>query len=170
MAPAIEDAPPEPAPYSYPPLNLLDEPPAVSQTDTTRELRSNAELLENTLKSFGVQARIIDVSRGPAVTRYELQPAAGVKISKVTGLADDIALNLSASGVRIEAPIPGKPAIGIEVPNKVVSMVSIREMLDSPAFQNASSPLTIALGKDITGGVGYRQNAPCPHCRSHRQR
>ena len=163
VAPAIEDAPPEPAPYSYPPLNLLDEPPAVSQTDTTRELRSNAELLENTLKSFGVQARIIDVSRGPAVTRYELQPAAGVKISKVTGLADDIALNLSASGVRIEAPIPGKPAIGIEVPNKVVSMVSIREMLDSPAFQNASSPLTIALGKDITGGVAVGDIAKMPH-------
>ena len=162
VAPAIEDAPPEPAPYSYPPLNLLDEPPAVSQTDTTRELRSNAELLENTLKSFGVQARIIDVSRGPAVTRYELQPAAGVKISKVTGLADDIALNLSASGVRIEAPIPGKPAIGIEVPNKVVSMVSIREMLDSPAFQNASSPLTIALGKDITGGVAVGDIAKMP--------
>ena len=163
VAPAIEDVPPEPAPYSYPPLNLLDEPPAVSQTDTTRELRSNAELLENTLKSFGVQARIIDVSRGPAVTRYELQPAAGVKISKVTGLADDIALNLSASGVRIEAPIPGKPAIGIEVPNKVVSMVSIREMLDSPAFQNASSPLTIALGKDITGGVAVGDIAKMPH-------
>ena len=163
VAPAMEDAPPEPPPYSFPPMNLLDEPPAVSQTDTTRELRSNAELLENTLKSFGVQARIIDVSRGPAVTRYELQPAAGVKISKVTGLADDIALNLSATGVRIEAPIPGKPAIGIEVPNKVISMVSIREMLDSPAFQNAASPLTIALGKDITGGVAVGDIAKMPH-------
>ena len=164
VAPAMEEhREEEQVPYSFPPLNLLEEPPAVSQVDTTRELRSNAELLENTLKSFGVQARIIDVSRGPAVTRYELQPAAGVKISKVTGLADDIALNLSATGVRIEAPIPGKPAIGIEVPNKIVAMVSIREMLDSPTFQNAASPLTIALGKDITGGVAVGDIAKMPH-------
>ncbi len=166
VAPAMEDPAqkePEPPEYTFPPLNLLDEPPQVSQTDTTRELRSNAELLENTLKSFGVQARIIDVSRGPAVTRYELQPAAGVKISKVTNLADDIALNLSATGVRIEAPIPGKPAIGIEVPNKIVSTVGIKEMLDSPIFQNAASPLTIALGKDITGGVALGDIAKMPH-------
>ena len=164
VAPSMEDQPaPEPVEYTFPPLDLLEEPPEVSQTDATRELRSNAELLENTLKSFGVQARIIDVSRGPAVTRYELQPAAGVKISKVTNLADDIALNLSAAGVRIEAPIPGKPAIGIEVPNKVVSTVSIREMLDSPVFQNAASPLTIALGKDITGGVAVGDIAKMPH-------
>ncbi len=166
VAPAMEDPgqkEPEPPEYSFPPLNLLDDPPLVSQTDTTRELRSNAELLENTLKSFGVQARIINASRGPAVTRYELQPAAGVKISKVTNLADDIALNLSATGVRIEAPIPGKPAIGIEVPNKVVATVSIKEMLDSPAFQNAASPLTIALGKDITGNVALGDIGKMPH-------
>ena len=164
VAPAMAEEPPEEKPqYTFPPLNLLDEPRTASQQDTTRELKQNAELLENTLKSFGVQARIIDVSRGPAVTRYELQPAAGVKISRVTGLADDIALNLSAAGVRIEAPIPGKPAIGIEVPNKVISTVSIKEMLDSPAFQNAASPLTVALGKDITGGVAVADIAKMPH-------
>jgi DNA segregation ATPase FtsK/SpoIIIE-like protein len=163
VAPSMEESPQEKPQYTFPPLNLLDEPRSTSQQDTTRELRQNAELLENTLKSFGVQARIIDVSRGPAVTRYELQPAAGVKISRVTGLADDIALNLSAAGVRIEAPIPGKPAIGIEVPNKVISTVSIKEIIDSASFQNAGSPLTVALGKDITGGVAVADIAKMPH-------
>ena len=127
------------------------------------ELRSNAEKLVTTLQSFGVQTRIIDIARGPAVTRYELQPSAGVKISKITNLADDIALNLAASGVRIEAPIPNKPAVGIEVPNKVVSTVSIREIIDSPEFQQAKSPLAVALGRDIAGKVTIADLAKMPH-------
>ena len=127
------------------------------------ELRSNAEKLVSTLQSFGVQTRIIDIARGPAVTRYELQPSAGVKISKITNLADDIALNLAASGVRIEAPIPNKPAVGIEVPNKVVSTVSIREIIDSPEFQQAKSPLAVALGRDIAGKITVADLAKMPH-------
>ena len=97
----------------------------------THELQTYGQMLVDTLKSFGVQTKIVDISRGPAVTRYELQPAAGVKISKITNLADDIALNLAASGVRIEAPIPGKAAVGIEVPNKVVNVVKMRELVES---------------------------------------
>ncbi len=105
--------------YIFPPTDLLNEPQTLPQGDTTKELRANAERLVNTLRSFGVETRIIDISRGPAVTRYELQPSVGVKISKITNLADDIALNLAAGEVRLEAPIPNKAAVGIEVPNKV---------------------------------------------------
>ena len=112
--------------YSFPPITLLNEAPPAKNDDVTEELKANAQRLVDTLQSFGVQTRIIDICRGPAVTRYELQPSAGVKISKITGLADDIALNLAAAGVRIEAPIPNKPAVGIEVPNKVVTTVSLR--------------------------------------------
>ena len=101
--------------------------------------------------SFGVEATLLGTSRGPAVTRYELTPAAGVKISKITNLADDIALSLAAVGVRIEAPIPGKAAIGIEVPNKTVSTVYLRSILESDQFRRASSPLTFCLGRDIAG-------------------
>ena len=151
------------ADYRYPPISLLDRPKAVSEEDATTELQTNAELLVSTLKSFGVQTRIVDISRGPAVTRYELQPLAGVKISKITNLSDDIALNLAASGVRIEAPIPGKQAVGIEVPNKVVGMVKMRELVDSNAFSVAKSKLTVALGKDIAGSVTLADLAKMPH-------
>ena len=117
----------------------------------------------DTLRSFGVETRIIDISRGPAVTRYELQPSAGVKISRITNLADDIALNLAATGVRIEAPIPGKAAVGIEVPNQYTSTVVMREALDSTAFKQAKSKLTVALGKDIAGNVAVADLAKMPH-------
>lgn len=137
--------------YHYPPVSLLKIPTAGKNTDLTDELKANAELLVNTLKSFGVQTRVIDISRGPTVTRYELQPSAGVKISKITGLADDIALNLAAAGVRIEAPIPNKAAVGIEVPNRKTDIVTIREMIDSDTFRNANSKLSVALGRDISG-------------------
>ena len=100
----------------------------------TEELQTNGKLLVETLKSFGVQTKILDICRGPAVTRYELQPAAGVKISKITNLADDLAMNLAATGVRIEAPIPGKAAVGIEVPNKVKTIVRMREPGESNSF------------------------------------
>lgn len=153
---------PEP-PYITPPITILNEVEKPSEENLQEELRNNAEKLVNTLQSFGVQTRIIDIARGPAVTRYELQPSAGVKISKITNLADDIALNLAASGVRIEAPIPNKPAVGIEVPNKVVSTVSIREIIDSPEFAKAKSPLAVALGRDIAGKVTVADLAKMPH-------
>ncbi|MEG1777651.1 MAG: DNA translocase FtsK, partial [Angelakisella sp.] len=129
--------------YTYPPITLLKEGKKLPKGDTTKELKANADRLVDTLKSFGVQTRIVDISRGPAVTRYELQPSAGVKISRITNLADDIALNLAAAGVRIEAPIPNKAAIGIEVPNKIISIVPIREIVDSPEFSAAKSKLTV---------------------------
>lgn len=149
--------------YVFPPISLLKEQKRRLQDDNTEELKANAQRLVDTLKSFGVQTRIIDVAQGPAVTRYELQPSAGVKISKITSLADDIALNLAAAGVRIEAPIPNKPAVGIEVPNKHISMVSIREIIDSPEFVDAKTPLTMALGRDISGKVTVADIGKMPH-------
>lgn len=151
------------AAYAYPPISLLSEPKWRAGEDSTEELKANAQRLVDTLQSFGVQTRVIDIAKGPAVTRYELQPSAGVKISKITSLADDIALNLAAAGVRIEAPIPNKPAVGIEVPNKNVDMVQIREIIDSDEFRSAKSPLTIALGRDISGRVTIADAAKMPH-------
>ena len=104
--------------YHAPPVTMLAETKVLDESTQNEELQTNGHMLVETLKSFGVQTKIVDISRGPTVTRYELQPAAGVKISRITNLADDIAMNLAASGVRIEAPIPGKAAVGIEVPNK----------------------------------------------------
>src|SRR5699024_5325064 len=127
------------------------------------EMRRNADTLVNTLESFGVKTRVLDISRGPAVTRYELQPLAGVKISRITGLSDDIALNLATAGVRIEAPIPGKPAVGVEIPNKHRATVSLRSVLESPAFNQSRAPLTFALGKDITGNCQVGNLAKMPH-------
>ena len=150
--------------YNYPPITLLDEPAAKSsEEDAQNELKNKADTLVNTLKSFGVQTRIVDINRGPSVTRYELQPSAGVKISKITGLADDIALNLAATGVRIEAPIPGKAAVGIEVPNQVRDTVFFRELIESDEFQNAKSKLSIAVGRDIDGNVIVGDIAKMPH-------
>ncbi len=149
--------------YQFPPLSLLQASEAASQSDITMELQTNGQILVDTLKSFGVQTRILDISRGPAVTRYELQPAAGVKISKITNLSDDIAMNLAASGVRMEAPIPGKAAVGIEVPNKTVSIVRMRELIESDAFAAAPSKLTVALGRDISGQVTLTDLAKMPH-------
>ena len=161
---AVAKAEPEQKPvYSYPPINLLEEGKSKSGADISEELKSNAQRLVDTLKSFGVQTRVVDISRGPAVTRYELQPSAGVKISKITNLADDIALNLAAAGVRIEAPIPNKAAVGIEVPNKNVHVVTIREVIDSAVFENATSRLTVALGKDIAGNITVADLAKMPH-------
>lgn len=153
----------EPAEYVPPSVELLREPAAPPEDDISEELKANAARLVDTLKSFGVQTRIVDISRGPAVTRYELQPSAGVKISRITSLADDIALNLAAAGVRIEAPIPGKAAVGIEVPNKVVSMVAIREVIDSQEFGDAPSRLTVALGRDIAGNIALADLSKMPH-------
>lgn len=154
---------PEEKEYTFPPVNLLEEPKSVRGGNTQKELRANADLLVDTLRSFGVETRIVDISRGPAVTRYELQPSAGVKISRITNLADDIALNLAAGGVRIEAPIPNKAAIGIEVPNKDIAAVPIREIIDSTEFTGAKSRLSVALGKDISGRICLADLAKMPH-------
>ncbi len=155
--------PPEPPVYLLPPISLLREPAMTSEGVTADELRQNAQRLVDTLQSFGVQTRIIDISRGPAVTRYELQPSAGVKISKITNLADDIALNLASAGVRIEAPIPNKAAVGIEVPNRKVTPVTLREVIDAPEFTDAKSKVTVALGRDISGSLMLANIAKMPH-------
>ncbi len=158
----IEKAPQEKR-YKFPPLNLLKPSLSGDAKTLARELDETAEHLVATLKSFGVETRIVDISRGPTVTRYELQPCAGVKISKITGLADDIALSLAAAGVRIEAPIPNKAAVGIEVPNKASAIVGIREIIESPAFTASKSKLTVAMGKDIGGNVVVADIAKMPH-------
>ncbi len=149
--------------YELPPLDLLNLPQNFNSGDLENEQKRNGEKLISTLKSFGVETRIIGISKGPSVTRYEIQPAAGVKISKITNLADDIALNLAASGVRIEAPIPNKPAVGIEVPNKSRQSVTLREVIDQPPYKNAKSKLNVALGKDITGDFVYCDLVKMPH-------
>ncbi len=149
--------------YRYPPVSLLSEPAPENSKNITAELESTATLLVDTLRSFGVESRIINISRGPSVTRYELQPAAGVKISKITNLADDLALNLATAGVRIEAPIPNKPAVGIEVPNKNTSIVKIREIIDSQAFSGSKSKVSVALGRDISGEQRVTDIAKMPH-------
>lgn len=149
--------------YELPPLELLNLPQNFNSGDLESEQKRNGEKLISTLKSFGVETRIIGISKGPSVTRYEIQPAAGVKISKITNLADDIALNLAASGVRIEAPIPNKPAVGIEIPNKSRQSVTLREVIDQPPYKNAKSKLNVALGKDITGDFVYCDLVKMPH-------
>ena len=153
----------ESLPYVIPPTDLLKMRDSANEDDITEELRKNADILTNTLQSFGVSARVIDINRGPAVTRYELQPGAGVKVSKIAGLSDDLALNLAAKGVRIEAPIPGKAAVGVEVPNKNRDIVNIRELIESKEFQEAKSKLTVALGKDIVGNVVLADLKEMPH-------
>lgn len=149
--------------YKFPPLGLLKESKAQNAAALSAELDNTAAHLVETLRSFGVETRIVDISRGPTVTRYELQPSAGVKISKITNLADDIALNLATAGVRIEAPIPNKAAVGIEVPNKASAVVGVRGILESPAFTSAKSKLTVALGRDIGGNAVVTDIAKMPH-------
>lgn len=150
--------------YSYPPVDILKysdnaTPPEVAQ----REIEEKSQKLVETLETFGVKTRIIGIHRGPAVTRYELQPAAGVKVKQITNLADDIALNLAANGVRIEAPIPGKAAIGIEIPNVHRDSVSLRELIDSEEYRSAKGKLTFAVGKDIEGKIVIGDIASMPH-------
>ena len=149
--------------YSLPPIDCLREPDFSRDDDFALEMKTTAKKLVDTLKSFNVETTLIGVSRGPSVTRYELQPAPGVKISKITNLADDIALNLASSGVRIEAPIPNKSAVGIEVPNKFRATVTLREIISSSAFVKAKSKLNVALGKDISGTVVCTDLAKMPH-------
>ncbi len=162
VVPAIATAEAEPPPYVIPPVNLLTKSPRTTD-NSAEEINRGAALLEETLMSFGVSSKVINVCRGPAITRYELQPAAGVKISRIVNLSNDIALNMAAQGVRIEAPIPGKAAIGIEVPNAVISMVKLRDVLESPEFQKAEAPMSFCLGKDIAGKNIVADVAKMPH-------
>ena len=150
--------------YQLPPLDCLNPPKLSLGGGSEAELRDNAEKLIDVLQSFGVRTTLVDIARGPSVTRYELAPAAGVKLSKITGLADDIALNLAASGVRI-APIPGKTAVGIEVPNKDRDAVNLREVIESPEYKKGAqkSKLSVALGKDISGKICTMDIAKMPH-------
>lgn len=149
--------------YSFPPIDLLFESKNKPNSQDKKELLSNAKTLEDTLQSFNVDAKVVQVSRGPAVTRYELQPSPGVKVSRIVNLADDIALNLATSSVRIEAPIPGKAAVGIEVPNKEVVAVSLKEVIESNEFNEFSSRLAFALGKDISGKCTIGDISKMPH-------
>ena len=151
-----------PAEYHIPPLNLLQKGKAATG-DSSRELKETAMRLQQTLNTFGVKVTITDISQGPSVTRYELQPEQGVKVSKIVGLADDIKLNLAATDIRIEAPIPGKAAIGIEVPNKENMMVALRDLLESKEFQEFPSKLAFAVGKDIAGKTVVADIAKMPH-------
>ena len=149
--------------YQYPGIDLFEKAPEESDPNAQDELKANAQKLVDTLESFGVRTRVLDISRGPSVTRYEVQPMAGVKISRITSLADDIALNLAVADVRMEAPIPGKPAVGIEVPNHKKTPVYIRSVFESQAFLRMTSPLGIALGKDIAGVAQVADLCKMPH-------
>lgn len=149
--------------YVFPSIELLGQNPSSSSSVSKSQILENSQKLEETLKSFGVLAKVIEVSKGPTVTRYELSPGVGVKVSKISGLADDLALSLAASGIRIEAPIPGKSAVGIEVPNAESQPVYFRELIESDIFKNFPSKLAFALGKDIAGNVIVSDIAKMPH-------
>jgi S-DNA-T family DNA segregation ATPase FtsK/SpoIIIE len=167
-----EDKPERPASksgyskYKLPPLDLLDDTPA-SDKQKVESLRKTTEqrakLLEEALANFGVGARVVAIYQGPAVTRYELQPEPGVKVSRIANLADDIALNLASQGIRIEAPVPGKSVVGIEVPNSVVAPVRLKEIVKTGEFRNHSSKLLFAIGKDLAGAPIYGDLAKMPH-------
>lgn len=148
--------------YKYPPLSLLKKGKR-GGGESDKSLRETAMKLQKTLETFGVNVTVTNVSCGPSVTRYELQPEMGVKVSKIVGLADDIKLNLAAADIRIEAPIPGKAAVGIEVPNKENSSVMLRDLLESAEFQNSASKISFAVGKDIGGKVVVTDIAKMPH-------
>ena len=149
--------------YVYPPIDILSKMEKASLKGGTKSLTDTAARLQKTLYSFGVSAKVENVTVGPAITRYELKPAEGVRVSKIANLADDIALNLAAETIRIEAPIPGKQAVGIEVPNKQKEMVGLREVLESEGFKNNDSKLSVALGKDVAGSAVIANIAKMPH-------
>ncbi|WP_019910477.1 FtsK/SpoIIIE family DNA translocase [Paenibacillus sp. HW567] len=161
-----EDAPappPPPKPYKLPPFRLLAKPNNGGKAGDQNDYMQTARKLEATLESFGVRAKVLEVVRGPAVTRYEIQPDIGVKVSRIVNLTDDIALALAAKDIRMEAPIPGKSAIGIEVPNPEVSIVTMREVMETQIFQDAESRLSIAFGRDISGQTIVGNLAKMPH-------
>lgn len=150
-------------PYKLPPLSCLTRMKNNQNQGSTEQLKETAMRLQQTLATFGVRVTVTDISQGPSVTRYELQPEQGVKVSKIVGLTDDIKLNLAATDIRIEAPIPGKAAVGIEVPNKENAAVGLRELLESKEYQEFPSKLAFAVGKDIAGKVVVTDIAKMPH-------
>jgi S-DNA-T family DNA segregation ATPase FtsK/SpoIIIE len=150
-------------PYRLPSTGLLAKPKPRDNSILEREIAEKKQILEETLASFNIQARVTQVSVGPAITRYEIQPPAGIKVSRIMGLADDIALAMAAPGVRIEAPIPGKAAVGIEVPNREIATVQLRELLESREFTESPSRLTVVLGRDIAGAPVIADLGKMPH-------
>ena len=156
----VEEDEPE---YNYPPIDLLQTGESEDVSKHARRDREKAQLLEDTLKSFGIQARLTGIAHGPAVTRFELQPAPGIKVSRITSLSDDIALNLAAMSVRIEAPIPGKAAVGVEIPNDKVEMVRLRDVLESDEARQHTSKIAVRLGKDNSGRYIVADIAKMPH-------
>jgi len=159
----IEATEPEVPNYVLPPIDILQKPKGGGGDKYKKELMATAQKLQSTLDSFGVSAKVTNVSRGPAVTRYELTPDTGVKVSKIVGLTDDIALNLAAPSIRMEAPIPGKAAVGIEIPNTSIDAVFLREILDTPDFKDHSSKIAFGLGKDTAGKTMIADIAKMPH-------
>ncbi|GFI61434.1 DNA translocase SpoIIIE [Clostridiales bacterium] len=149
--------------YKFPPISILGKDPQVGASQSKTQMLETAKKLESTLKSFGVDAKVMQINQGPTVTRYEVSPSHGVKVSKIVNLADDIALNLAANGIRIEAPIPGKAAVGIEVPNKEQKSVYLRTVLESEQYKNFPSKLAFALGQDIAGNAVVTDIAKMPH-------
>ncbi len=150
--------------YKYPTVDFLNEKEIIPREHSSKtELIANSKKLEATLKSFGVVAKVMEVSKGPSVTRYEVQPGLGVKVSKIANLSDDLALNLAAKSIRIQAPIPGKAAVGIEVPNETTETVPLREVLDDENFKNFKSKLAFGIGKDISGKIVVADLATMPH-------
>lgn len=160
---AFSQEQPEPPAYVFPSVDCLNLAESKDSVDSMAEMQLGAKKLVSTLESFKINAEITNICRGPSVTRYELVPEAGVRINKITTLSEDIALRLAATSVRIEAPIPGKSAIGIEIPNSAKSMVTMREIIDTPQFAQAKSKLNVALGKDITGNIICADLAKMPH-------
>lgn len=163
--PSAQPAPAEPEPpaYVFPPIELLTKDDAQRDDNAAEELRENAARLVRTLEDFHVKTKIVDVCRGPTITRYELLPEPGTRIRSIANLVDDIALNLATAGVRIEAPIPGKAAVGVEVPNKNASIVHLRTLIENPRFGAAKSRITAALGEDVAGADVYLDIAKMPH-------
>ncbi|MDD5679977.1 MAG: DNA translocase FtsK 4TM domain-containing protein [Candidatus Omnitrophica bacterium] len=149
--------------YKLPALDLLDSPPPIEERKIKDDLKLNSEILESTLADFDIEAKVVRVEQGPVITRYELEPAPGVKITRITALSDNIALVMKAQSIRIVAPIPGKGTVGVEVPNSASSMVYFKEVLDSDEFRKSSSKLTMALGKDIAGRPVIADLSDMPH-------
>ena len=148
--------------YEFPPIEFLQKGVATNKS-SKKAIAETASRLQKTLYSFGVSAKVEDVSVGPTITRYELKPAEGVRVSKIANLSDDIALNLAAKTIRIEAPIPGKQAVGIEIPNETNEMVHLRDVIDSKEFKSNSSKVAVGLGKDVSGSIVVADIAKMPH-------
>ncbi|MBI3008078.1 MAG: DNA translocase FtsK [Candidatus Omnitrophica bacterium] len=149
--------------YKLPPLDLLNSPPPVAERQVEDDINNNSRILEETLKDFGIEVKVTQADRGPVITRYELQPAAGVKVQKIVALSDDIALAMKAHSVRIVAPIPGKSRVGVEVPNSTTTTVYLKEILESKEFQASDSKLTLVLGKDTSGMPIVTDLSDMPH-------